>query len=109
MIHAQHLTVPAQHLVPVGGQPGQRPPPVGRIALALQQALAFQVGHDLADHRLGPGQMRRGLTDGERPGQRQVLEHGNAMVTVPTIAPPTVATSTMASSMRERPSSSTFE
>ena len=41
MIDAQHLTVPAQHLVSARGQPDQRPAPVGRIALALQQPLAF--------------------------------------------------------------------
>jgi hypothetical protein len=33
------------------------------------------MAHDLADHRLRPAQVRRGLSDGERPGDRQVLEH----------------------------------
>jgi hypothetical protein len=60
----------------VRGQPDQRPAPVGRIALALQQALALQVRHDLADDRLGPVQVGRGLAHGQRAGQGQVLEHG---------------------------------
>jgi hypothetical protein len=74
-VHAQHLTVAAQRLVTGRGQPDQRPPPVGGIVLALEQPLAFQVGDDLADHRLRPAQVRRGLPHGERARQRQVLEH----------------------------------
>ena len=74
MVHAEYLTVTAQRLVPARGQPDQRPAPVARIVLPLHQALAFQVGDDLADHRLSPRHVRRGLTDGERAGQRQVLE-----------------------------------
>jgi hypothetical protein len=58
------------------GQPDQRSAPVSRVVLALQQALAFQVRHDLADDRLGPGQVLCGLADGERAGQRQVLQDG---------------------------------
>jgi hypothetical protein len=76
MVHAQHLAVAAQRLLSVSGQPDQRPPPVGGIVFALEQALPFQVGHDLADHRLRPVQVHRGFTHGERPGERQVLEHG---------------------------------
>jgi hypothetical protein len=56
-------------------QPDERSPPVSRIALALEQALALEMANDLADHRLRPAQVRRGLSDGERPGHRQVLEH----------------------------------
>jgi len=76
MVHAEHLAVAAQHVMPARGQPDQRPPPVGGIVLPLQQVLAFQVGHDLADYRLGPAHVRRRLAHGERAGQRQVLEHG---------------------------------
>src|SRR5215472_16190145 len=57
------------------GQPDQRAPPVARIALALEQALPLEMADDLADHRLGPAEVRRRLADGERPGHRQVLQH----------------------------------
>jgi len=43
--------------------------------LALQQAVALQMGHDFADHRLRPAHVRRGLADGQRAGQRQVLQN----------------------------------
>jgi hypothetical protein len=72
---AEHLAIAAQGLVAAWCQPDQRPPPVPRIGLALQQAVALQVGHDLADHRLRPAHVRRGLADGQRTGQRQVLQH----------------------------------
>jgi hypothetical protein len=65
---AEHLPIPAQGLVTGGCQPDQCPPPVPRIVLALQQAVALQMGHDLADHRLRPAHVRRSLADGERTG-----------------------------------------
>jgi len=76
VVHAEHLAVTAQRFMAGRGQPDQRPAPVGRIVLPLQQALVFQVRHDLADHRLRSGHVRRGLTHGERTRQRQVLEYG---------------------------------
>jgi hypothetical protein len=33
------------------------------------------MGHDLADHRLRPAHVRRGLANGQRAGQRQVFQH----------------------------------
>jgi len=74
-VHAQHLAVTAQRLVSLHGQPDQGPPPVGGVVFALEQPLALQVGHDLADHRLRPAHVRRRFPDGERARQRQVLEH----------------------------------
>ena len=64
-----------QCLISLRGQPDQRPPPVGGIVFALEQPLAFQMGDDLADHRLCPAHMHRGLTHSERARQREVLEH----------------------------------
>jgi hypothetical protein len=52
------------------GQPDQRPPPIRWILLALQQPLTFEMGDDLADHRLRPVQVGRRFAHGERPGQR---------------------------------------
>ena len=60
---------------PAVGQPDQRAPPVGRVALALEQPLVLQVADDLADDRLGPVQVRGRLADRQRPGHGQVLEH----------------------------------
>ena len=37
--------------------------------------MALEMAHDLADHRLGPPEVRRGLAHRERPGHRQVLKH----------------------------------
>ena len=74
-VQAQHLAVPAQRVVPGRGQPDQRAPPVGRIALALEQPLVLQVADDLADDRLGPVQVRGRLADCQRPGHGQVLKH----------------------------------
>ena len=75
-VHAEDLPVAAQRFVTDRGEPDQRPPPVGRVALALQQALVLQVADDLADHGLGPAQVPGGLADGQRPGHGQVLQHG---------------------------------
>jgi hypothetical protein len=62
-IEGEHLAVPAQRAVPGRGQPDQRAPPVGRVALALEQPLLLQVADDLADDRLGPFQVRGRLAD----------------------------------------------
>src|SRR5271163_2649998 len=66
-VEAEHLAVPAERAVPGRGQPDQRAPPVGRIALALEQPLALQVADDLADDRLGSVQVRGRLADCQRP------------------------------------------
>jgi hypothetical protein len=75
-VQAEYLAVLAQHVVSRRGQPYQRAPPVGRVVLALEQSLVLQVADDLADDRLGPGEVCRGLADRQRPSQREVLEHG---------------------------------
>jgi hypothetical protein len=56
-VKAEHLTVPAERAVSGRGQPDQRAPPVGRIALALEQPLVLQVADDLADDRLSSVQV----------------------------------------------------
>jgi hypothetical protein len=90
LVHAQHLAVAAQRLVPVRGQPDQRPPPVGGIVFTFEQALPLQVGDDLADHRLRPAHVRGGFPHGERAREGQVLEHrpGRARQLAPGLVPP---------------------
>src|SRR5215468_2074796 len=46
-VSAEHVAIPAQGLMTAGSQPYQRPPPVPRIVLALQQTIALEMGHDL--------------------------------------------------------------
>ena len=43
--------------------------------MSLEQTRAFEMGDDVTYYRLGPVEMARQLTDGHRPGQRQMLEH----------------------------------
>src|SRR5690348_17662901 len=74
-VRAEHLALAAQGVLPGRGQPDQRAPPVGRVALALQHALALQVADDLADHRLRAVQVRRCLAARQRPGEGEVLEY----------------------------------
>ncbi len=63
-------------VVTIGRKPDQCSPPVGRVALPLEQALTFEVADDLADDRLSPAQVGGGLTDGEWPSHGQVLQDG---------------------------------
>jgi hypothetical protein len=63
-VKAEHLAVPVERAVSGRGQPDQRAPPVGRIALALEQPLVLQVTDDLADDRLSSVQVPGRLVSG---------------------------------------------
>ena len=73
----EHLLVLSQAPPSGVGEPHQSAAAIGGVALALQQTVTLQLGDDVADDRLGAGEVIGGLPDGERPASGQMLEDGS--------------------------------
>jgi hypothetical protein len=75
-LDGEDVSVPRQQLTPGRRQPHMATAAIGRVVLALDQAVLFEVGHDVADHRLASVQVAAQLTNCDRASKRKVLEHG---------------------------------
>jgi hypothetical protein len=72
---AQDFPICAQPVVTNRRKPHQRSTPVAWIGLTLEQSAAFQPSDDVADNGLGTVEMKRRLAHGQRPRQREMIQH----------------------------------
>jgi len=72
----EHVGVGAQSLQAGACEPDKGATAVVGIGFALEQAVALELGDDLADHRLGTVEVPGGIADRHRSGLGKVLQHG---------------------------------